>query len=335
MAFGEFDLIDSYFTHRQHQRNDVVLGIGDDGAVLKCPERSELVVVTDTMVAGIHFDQHTPARAIGHKIVAVNLSDLAAMGAEPAWISLALTIPDIDHEWLGSFAQGLRDICAYYGCQLIGGDTTQGPLTITVTAHGWLPQGTAIRRDGAKPGDWLYVSGTVGDAGLALAAQQKRLKLTDEHFLRARERLYMPSPQVALGQSLRGIASSAIDISDGLLADLQHVLKASQVGARISLQELPLSLALTESVDQQQAIALALGSGDDYELCFTVPESRRGVLDTLLARSASKPTCIGRITSEPGKLKLELDGEPWQLTHAPGYQHFSDHAALAKDDSEQ
>lgn len=257
MAFGEFDLIDSYFKHRQRERSDVVLGIGDDGAVLRCPERSELVVVTDTMVAGVHFDQHMPARAIGHKIVAVNLSDLAAMGAEPAWISLALTLPQLDHDWLGSFAQGLRDICDYYGCQLIGGDTTQGPLTITVTAHGWVPQGSAIRRDGAKPGDWLFVSGTLGDAGLALAAQQKRVKITDEHYVRACDRLFMPAPRVALGQSLRAIASSAIDVSDGLLADLQHILNASQVGARLSLQELPLSLAMTESVDQQQAIALA------------------------------------------------------------------------------
>jgi thiamine-monophosphate kinase len=323
MAFGEFDLIDSYFKHRQRQRSDVVLGIGDDGAVLRCPERSELVVVTDTMVAGVHFDQHMPARAIGHKIVAVNLSDLAAMGAEPAWISLALTLPQLDHDWLGSFAQGLRDICDYYGCQLIGGDTTQGPLTITVTAHGWVPQGSAIRRDGAKPGDWLFVSGTLGDAGLALAAQQKQVKITDEHYVGACDRLFMPAPRVALGQSLRAIASSAIDISDGLLADLQHILNASQVGARLSLQELPLSLAMTESVDQQQAIALALSSGDDYELCFTVPESRRGVLDTLLARDASKPTCIGRITSEPGKVKLELDGEPWQFSQVAGYQHFA------------
>lgn len=335
MAFGEFDLIDSYFSHRQHQRSDVLLGIGDDGAVLKCPERSELVVVTDTMVAGVHFDQHTPARAIGHKIVAVNLSDLAAMGAEPAWISLALTIPHIDHDWLASFSHGLRDICDYYGCQLIGGDTTQGPLTITVTAHGWLPQGTAIRRDGAKPGDWLYVSGTLGDAGLALAAQQKRLRIADDHYLRARERLYMPTPRVALGQSLRAIASSAIDVSDGLIADLQHILNASQVGARLSLQELPLSLAMTESVDQQQAIALALSSGDDYELCFTVPESRRGVLDTLLARSPTKPTCIGRIISEPGKLKLELDGEPWQLSQAPGYQHFTDTGAASTKEQQR
>ncbi|CAI8166284.1 MAG: Thiamine-monophosphate kinase [Pseudidiomarina mangrovi] len=331
MAFAEFDLIDSYFTHRQPQRNDVVVGIGDDGAVLNCPANNQLVVVTDTMVAGVHFDQHVPARAIGHKIVAVNLSDLAAMGAEPAWVSLALTLPSIDHEWLTGFAQGLRDICEYYGCQLIGGDTTQGPLSVTVTAHGWLPQGTAIRRDGAKPGDWLFVSGALGDAGLALAAQQKRIRIADDHYRRACERLFMPSPRVALGQSLRGIASSAIDVSDGLVADLQHLLKASHVGARLSLQELPLSLAMTESVDQQRAIELALTSGDDYELCFTVPESRRGVFDTLVARSASKPTCIGRITSEPGKLKLELDGEPWQLAQPAGYQHFQTTTAFEHD----
>ena len=324
MAFAEFDLIDTYFSQRMEQRDDVELGIGDDGAVVTVDAGNQLVVVTDTMVAGVHFDQDTPARAIGHKVVAVNLSDLAAMGAEPTWISLALTLPSIDQDWLQGFTHGLREICEYYGCQLIGGDTTQGPLTVTVTAHGVLPQGSAIKRTGAKPGDWLYVTGTLGDAGLALAARQRRQQVSDAHYRRITDRLYFPSPRVALGQSLRGVASSAIDVSDGLLADLRHILKGSRVGAKISLDELPLSLALTETLTQDQALAYALTSGDDYELCFTVPESQRGVFDTLVAHTASKPVCIGRITNEAEALQLTLQGEPWQLPETnTGYEHFA------------
>lgn len=323
MAFGEFDLIETYFTHRLPHRDDVTVGIGDDGAVASVPEKSDLVVVTDTMVQGIHFDQDTPARAIGHKIVAVNLSDLAAMGAEPAWISLALTLPEINDEWLTGFAHGLREICEYYNCQLIGGDTTQGSLSITVTAHGFVPKGKAIRRSGAKPGDWLYVSGTLGDAGLALAARQHRQKLNPDYERRLTERLYFPSARVALGQSLRGIASSAIDVSDGLLADVGHILKASHVGVRISVDELPLSLAVTESLSAEQAITYALTSGDDYELLFTVPEAQRGLFDTVTAHSPSKPVCIGRITNEPELVQLRFGDEPWELPEGlAGFEHF-------------
>ncbi|MFC0446398.1 thiamine-phosphate kinase [Pseudidiomarina halophila] len=324
MAFGEFDLIDTYFTRRWPERDDVVLGVGDDAAILKVPEASELIIATDTMVAGVHFDKQTPARAVGHKVAAVNLSDLAAMGAEPAWLSLALTLPEMDHDWLTGFSHGLREICAYYDCQLIGGDTTKGPLSLTVTAHGFVPVGAALRRDGAKPGDWIYVSGSLGDAGLALAAQQQRVEISDSHYRRVLERLYFPSPRVALGQNLRDIASSAIDISDGLVADLQHILKSSNVGARIDVDEIPLSMALTGSVDADQAISYALCSGDDYELCFTVPESRRGVFDTAIARHPAKPTCIGRITSKAKDLRLERNGEVWEgMTGKNGYDHFS------------
>ncbi|MDN7136077.1 thiamine-phosphate kinase [Pseudidiomarina terrestris] len=323
MAFGEFDLIDTYFTHRWPKRDDVVKGVGDDAAILTLPSDSELIIATDTMVSGVHFDEQMPARAVGHKVAAVNLSDLAAMGAEPAWLSLALTLPEMDQEWLEGFSHGLREICDYYDCHLIGGDTTKGPLTLTVTAHGFVPQGTALRRDGAKPGDWIYVSGSIGDAGLALAAQQRKVQISDSHYRRVLERLYFPSPRVALGQALRDIASSAIDISDGLKADLGHILQASNVGARVDVDELPLSLALTESVTGEDAIRYALHSGDDYELCFTVPESRRGVFDTVLARHPAKPTCIGRITSEANKLRLERNEEPWQgADEKGGYDHF-------------
>lgn len=330
MAFGEFDVIETYFTHRFAQRDDVKVGVGDDGAVLSVDANEDLIVVTDTLVAGVHFDTQMPVRAIGHKALAVNLSDLAAMGAEPRWFSLALTLPHLDEDWLEGFSSGLRDISEYYGCSLIGGDTTQGPLTISVTAHGVVPTGKALLRSGAKPGDWIYVSHAIGDAGLALAVQNQHLTISDAHYRKVCERLYFPSPRVALGQSLRGIASSAIDVSDGLLGDLKHLLKASNVGARLSLNELPLSLSMTESVSQEQALQLALTSGDDYELCFTIPESQRGLFDTMTAHSVTKPICIGRITSDVNKVKLELDGEPWELpTVTSGYEHFT--TSLARD----
>lgn len=332
MAFGEFDLIETYFTHRLPQRDDVDLGIGDDGAIARVPENSELVIVTDTMVEGVHFDRDTPARALGHKVVAVNLSDLAAMGAEPAWISLAITLPEINDDWLTGFAHGLREICDYYNCQLIGGDTTQGPLSVTITAHGFVPTGKALRRSGAKPGDWIYVSGTLGDAGLALAARQHRQQLSPDYQRKLTERLYFPSPRVALGQSLRGIASSAIDVSDGLLADLRHILKASHVGARLSVDEVPLSLALTESLTEEQALIYALTSGDDYELLFTVPEAQRGLFDTVTAHSPSKPVCIGRVTKDAEMIQLLHDDEPWQLPDiTPGFEHFRSPAKLPEE----
>ncbi|RUO75656.1 thiamine-phosphate kinase [Pseudidiomarina taiwanensis] len=323
MATGEFELIDNYFTHRLPERDDVIIGIGDDGAVLDVPAGFQLVVVTDTLVENVHFDRQTSARALGHKAVAVNLSDLAAMGAEPTWISLALTLPHSDDEWLNSFSHGLREICDYFNCQLVGGDTTRGPLTITVTAHGVVPKGKAIQRRGAKPGDWLYVSHSLGDAGLALASQKHQVNISSEHFRQVSERLHFPTPRVALGQALRDVASSAIDISDGLLADLGHILRASQVGAVISLEEIPLSLAMTESVSQEQALRYALTSGDDYELCFTVSEDQRGVFDTKLATLGCKPVCIGRITGQAEKIELKLAGEPWQFElPQTGYQHF-------------
>lgn len=322
MSRGEFNLIDAYFSKLGSTRRDVVLGVGDDCAIVQPLANSELMVATDTMVAGVHFDESTPARALGHKIAAVNLSDLAAMGAEPAWLSLAITLPEMDTDWLHEFAAGLHEICSYYGCALIGGDTTRGPLSLTVTAQGQAPAGIGIRRSGAKAGDWVYVSGALGDAGLALAASQNKVTLAAHHQQRVQERLHFPTPQVALGIGLRGIASAAIDVSDGLLADLGHILKASKVGARLDLNEMPLSLALIETLEYEQALHYALSSGDDYELCFTVPDERRGMLETALAHTAVKPVCIGRLTSQTEQIQLLLDGEPWQAPAQSGFDHF-------------
>lgn len=324
MSRGEFNLIDAYFLKRGSERRDIVLGIGDDCALVQAPADHEIAVTTDTMVAGVHFDEKTPARAIGHKIAAVNLSDLAAMGAEPSWLSLAITLPQQDDEWLAEFAAGLHEICRYYQCSLIGGDTTRGPLSVTITAQGLIPKGRALLRSGAKAGDWIYVSDKLGDAGLALAAEQDQIGLDDRHYQAVLERLHYPRPQVALGLALRGIASAAIDISDGLLADLRHILKASQVGAKLTLDELPLSLALTESLTADAALTTALTAGDDYELCFTVPDERQGMLETALLHTAIKPVCIGRITAASEQVELWFEEKPWDTPEASGFDHFKD-----------
>src|SRR5690554_1877234 len=210
---AEFSLIAQYFQRNTEKRRDVVCGIGDDAAVLTPSADATLAVTTDTMVEGVHFDQRVPARALGHKLVAVNLSDLAAMGAEPAWISLALTLPTVDHEWLVEFSKGLFELADYYHVSLVGGDVTRGPLTLSVTAHGFIPHGKALYRDGAKPGDRVYVSGTLGDAAAALALERAE-QGTGVDYECLRKRLHFPTPQVALGQGLRAIASSAIDLSD-------------------------------------------------------------------------------------------------------------------------
>lgn len=321
---NEFSIIEQYFKRAQTQRPDVALGIGDDGAVTQIQPDHELVTVTDTMVSGVHFDDTTPARAIGHKAVAVNLSDLAAMGAEPCWISLALTLPSADAQWLHEFAAGLHEICQYYDCELIGGDTTRGPLTITVTALGQLPKHSALTRRGAKPGDWLYVSGPLGDAGLGLDITQQRFPSPGPHLQKLVERLHYPTPRVALGQSLRGVASACIDVSDGLLADLTHILTASEVSAEVELDKLPLSMAMTETLPQEEAYKKALTAGDDYELCFTVEEHNRGRLETLTAHLKQKPICIGRIhKSTTPRVMFKLFGEEHPIDIAnTGYNHF-------------
>lgn len=322
MPQDEFSLINDYFANRSACRSDVAIGIGDDGAVVKPLPEHDLVVVTDTLVEGVHFDKTTPPRAIGHKAVAVNLSDLAAMGAQPSWISLALTCPNTDNDWLAEFSSGLDEICRYYDCQLIGGDTTKGPLTVTVTAHGQLPTGTTISRSGAKPGDWVYVSGSLGDAGLGLKVTQNKVSTTGRHLQHVIERLHYPTPRVAMGQVLRGVATSCIDVSDGLVADLGHLLKQAQVSAQIELEKLPLSLALTETLEANEALAMALTAGDDYELCFTLPEEHRGRMETLTSHLKTKPVCIGRIVKgAEAQIDMHYEGEPWELPE--GYKSFN------------
>lgn len=333
----EFAIIADYFKRRagqstgstlsenskssfRRQRNDVLIGIGDDAAVVTPPPESRIAVTTDTMVSGVHFDEHTSPRALGHKLVAVNLSDLAAMGAEPAWVSLACSLPEVDEDWLKEFTAGLFAALDYYHCELIGGDMTRGPLTLTLTAQGILPLERCLQRRGAQPGDRIFVSGTLGDAALALAGLQGKLELRDATIDELQKRLFYPTPRVALGQLLRNQATSAIDLSDGLAGDLKHILRASEVGARVNLEALPASLAFRANLEPQAGWPLQLNGGDDYELCFTVPESRVGLLESLVRQAGVAVSCIGTIEAQQG-LRFFHQNKEVQITGS-SYSHF-------------
>ncbi|MFO1423380.1 MAG: thiamine-phosphate kinase [Candidatus Competibacteraceae bacterium] len=322
MPTSEFSLIDRYFAAHGPRRPDVALGIGDDCALLIPPADQQLVVTMDTLVSGVHFFAHVDPEGLGHKALAVNLSDLAAMGATPAWATLALTLPKADEDWLERFCRGLFALADRYGVQLVGGDTTHGPTTvITIQAHGWVPPGLALRRDGARPGDGIYVTGTPGDAGLALAAAYGRAAVVPEGWAYIQQRLERPEPRLAEGVALRGVASAAIDISDGLAQDLGHILERSGVGARLEVDRLPLSLALRASLDPDAALVTALASGDDYELCFTVPPERIAWLENVTAGWECRCTRIGVVTAEPGLRLVRADGSAFHLERL-GYDHF-------------
>ena len=318
----EFNVIEDFFKAKSIQRKDVIIGIGDDGAVTHIPKGKALVTTTDTLISGVHFLEDTPPQAIAKKAIAVNLSDLAAMGAEPAWISLSLSVPTLDENWLEAFSDGIREYAEYYSVQLIGGDTVQGPLVITITAQGFVPFDQALTRSKAKPGDAVYVTGTLGDAGLGLHIAQKKCvvenKQNQEYLL---NRLHYPTPRLLVGTSLRRIASSCIDISDGLVSDIKHILKASQCGALIHVDKLPTSKALKESVSSMQAIDYALSAGDDYELLFTVSEEQKGHLETALASANVHATYIGQLNGCVGKLELRLADKTYNYS-AKGYEHF-------------
>lgn len=319
---GEFELISRYFANCGAKRSDATLGVGDDGAVLQVRDGYDLVVTTDTMVVGTHFFPDDEPRALGHKLVAVNVSDLAAMGAEPAWLSLALTLPAVDEAWLSAFAAGLSETADYYQCQLVGGDTTRGPMSLTMVAKGTVPRGKALTRSGAKVGDYIYVTGTLGDAALGLKLCQGLHEVSKKHQSHILQRFHYPSARVALGQALRNLASSAMDLSDGLYSDIQHILKRSNVGASIDVSRLPLSQAVKDSCNSATALQLALSGGEDYELLFTVPEARRGSLDVLLSPYGIPVTCIGRITGVAGKLELKQGDQIFDYQHQ-GFVHFS------------
>lgn len=321
MSLSEFSLISRYFTRRIN-RPDVLLGIGDDCALLNLPAGMALAVSMDTLVAGVHFPHHTSPQDIGYKLMAVNLSDLAAMGAQPAWITLALTLPESDEVWLDAFCRGLFELADRYQMSLIGGDTTHGPLTLTLQVHGFVPTGQALRRDGARPGDLIYVTGTLGDGGLGLRCAQSSITLVEDHRQYAISRLNRPTPRIEAGLILRGLASSAIDVSDGLLADLDHILTASCVGAVLELSKLPLSPAYLAAYDHIGGIEMALSAGDDYELCFTVSPGNVAQVEAALGHLGCGFSCIGQIRSEAGLSCRRADASEY-VPVTKGYDHFA------------
>ena len=267
MACGEFSLIARYFDRVRTSRLDVETGIGDDCALLNIPEKQTLAISTDTLVCGRHFLPDIDPADLAYKALAVNVSDLAAMGADPAWLTLALTLPEVDEAWLEAFSDALFEQLSYYDMQLIGGDTTAGPLSMTLAIHGYVPLGRALKRSGAKPGDWIYVTGTPGDSAAGLAILQNRLTVEDaDDAAYLVKRHLRPTPRILHGQALRERASSAIDLSDGLISDVGHILKASGVGARVDLDLFPLSEQLLRHVEPEQALRWALSGGEDYEL---------------------------------------------------------------------
>ena len=313
---GEFALVDR-IRARVRARADVVLGIGDDAAILRVPAGHDLVVSCDTLVPGVHFPTETAPADIGWKALAVNLSDLAAMAATPAWCTLALTLPDADGEWVDAFLDGFLELAEQHAVTLVGGDTTRGPLSITITAHGFVPDGQALRRDGARAGDEVWVTGSIGDAAGALAQWRAR----GPSSAKLRHRLDRPTPRIDAGLALRGLATAGIDLSDGLAADLGHVLKASGVGARIDLGRLPTSRTLAGHFDPAQRWPLQLSGGDDYELCFTAPASAALAIERAMASCEVTATVVGVLVAEPGLRFTTPEGEDYTPAVA-GFQHF-------------
>ncbi|WP_367066509.1 thiamine-phosphate kinase [Oryzisolibacter sp. LB2S] len=326
---GEFDLIARYFTRPVRPGGAVALGVGDDCALLAPAPGMQLAVSCDMLVEGRHFFADVDPEALGHKALAVNLSDLAACGARPLAFTLALALPRVDEPWLQAFAGGLLRLADAHDCELIGGDTTAGPLNICITVFGEVPAGQALLRSGARAGDDIYVSGTLGDARLALDALQGLHPLAAPALARARQRLERPTPRVALGMALRGVASSALDVSDGLLGDLGHVLRASGVGACIDLSKTidliaastyPESAACQFDANYLQQCILA--GGDDYELAFTAAPARRAAVEAAARASGTPVTRIGVVQDQPGLRLVDAQGRAVQRRYA-SFDHFA------------
>jgi thiamine-monophosphate kinase len=322
MALSEFELIDRFFRDCGVTRADTGVGVGDDAAVLHCPPDRELVAAIDTLVEGVHFPAGAPAASLGHRVLAVNLSDLAAMGAEPAWALLALTLPRAQEDWLREFATALCAIARAHAVQLVGGDTTSGPLTATVQVLGFVEPGTALLRSGGHAGDALFVTGTPGDAAAGLQILQSRLSVADAQYAKQlRERFLFPTPRVALGRRLREYASACIDVSDGLLGDAGKLAQASGCGAELDYEQLPVSAALLSACGPEHARELALTGGDDYELCFSVPVSRIDAMLEALPRERWGYQRIGILRSSAGTLVRR--GETVMDVSPRGFDHFA------------
>lgn len=318
---SEFSLISRYFTRATRASSRAELGIGDDCALLRSAPGMQMAISSDMLVEGRHFFAGADARQLGHKSLAVNLSDLAAMGAQPVGFTLALALPAVDEPWLAAFSEGMFALADQHNCELIGGDTTRGPLTICITIFGDVPPGQALRRDCAQPGDDIWVSGALGDARLALAAYRKEVALDAADLAAAGLRMHMPTPRVALGQALRGLAHAAIDISDGLVGDLGHILARSSLGATLHVDALPAGPVL-----RRQPLALrrsfCLAGGDDYELCFTAPPGMRAKVQAAALHAGCELTLVGTMDAAPGLRLLDSTGAPLAL-QAHSFDHFS------------
>ena len=315
---SEFELIKRYFTHPAPH---TVLGVGDDAALVKVAKGMELVVSTDMLVSGTHFFPDADPYKLGHKALAVNLSDMAAMGATPRWVTLSLAMPEADEKWLKPFAKGFMDLARAQQVDLIGGDTASGPLNICVQIMGEVPAGKALRRDGAKPGDEIWVSGRLGDAALALAHLQNRIYLEAQEAQACLNKLHTPDARVTLGQHLLGLAHSAIDISDGLLADLGHILERSGVAAIIEFKALPKSAVLRKYLRHDAALQALLAGGEDYELCFTAPKKKSVELAKLSRKLRLSLTRIGNIKKGRSLTLLDATGKR-MAWNTKGYDHF-------------
>lgn len=318
MPFGEFELIERFFTRRGATRADVRLGVGDDAALVTPAAAAECVLALDTLVADAHFPAGMDARFVGHRALAVNLSDLAAMGAEPAWALLGLTLPSVDEHWLTGFSAGLDALARRCNVALVGGDTTRGPLTVTIALAGTVPAGQALLRSGARPGDDLWISGTPGDAAAGLAILQGRLAAQGRARDALLHRFQLPEPRIALGLALRGIATACIDVSDGLAGDLAKLCAASGVGADVESRELPLSAGLCSAAGPEARLRFALGGGDDYELLFTAPAAHRAQLAALEAG-----VVLRRIGATSESAGVRIDGAPPEREAGHGFDHFA------------
>ena len=316
---SEFDLIARYFTR---PTPGAVLGVGDDCALLAPTPGLQLAVSSDMLLEGRHFSPQDSPAGIGHKSLAVNLSDLAAMGATPRWATLSIALPGVDEVWLQAFARGFFRMADAHSIELVGGDTTRGALSIAITVIGEVPPGQALQRGGAQAGDEVWVSGQIGSAALALAYRQGRLFMEQIDAAKVLPALYLPQPRVALGIALRGIAHSAIDLSDGLLADLGHILQASQVGAAIEFAHLPVAAVTENYLDDPVARECVLAGGDDYELCFTASADQHDAVLAAGVQAGVAVTRIGHITASAGLSVLDAKGEPIRCEKT-GYDHFA------------
>ena len=321
MSLSEFELIDRYFRDCGARRADVPLGIGDDAAVLECPPGKQLVAAIDTLVEGVHFPVGSPPASIGHRALAVNLSDLAAMGAEPAWALLAITLREVQEEWLSEFSRGLCALALEHNVALVGGNTTAGPLSITIQILGFIEPSRALRRSGARPGDIVFVTGTPGDSAGGLSFELENQKtLSGPSHITLRNRFLFPTPRVSLGRHLLDYASACIDVSDGLLGDAGKLAQASGCAVELEYSAIPISVSLADAFGEQRARELALSGGEDYELCFTVPPSRIDDMLNALPLERWSYTRIGVIKDGVGARVID-NGTVMDFSHS-GHEHF-------------